>query len=175
MKMSKFWKGTYIIVLSLVLIILLYNLRERVEQFKNFGYFGVFVISLISSGTVLLPAPGWVAVIGLATSLNPLILGLVAGVGSSLGELTSYFLGLGGRFITDKKFDWLQNLMKKHGMKILFVLALIPNPIFDVGGIIAGASKMKIHNFLIPVLCGKIIRFIAVAYVASIGWKFLIN
>jgi len=171
--MNKFCKGIIIIILSIVIVFILYSLRDSVSTFSELGYVGVFIISFISSGTIIFPVPGWAVVIGMATVLNPVILGICAGTGSALGELTGYFLGMGGNYIMDKRTKTLQTLMQKHGTIILFVLAFIPNPFFDVAGIIAGASKIRIHNFMIPVIAGKVIRYIILCYMTLWGINIL--
>ncbi|MCD6226940.1 VTT domain-containing protein [Candidatus Micrarchaeota archaeon] len=169
MTKSKTLEGILFIFLSIIIILILYNLRYEIKNYENLGYAGAFIISIISSGTLLLPAPGWAVVLGLATSLNPLILGIVAGIGSALGELTGYFAGLGGNYIFDNRFKQFDDLMKKYGVPTLFVLALIPNPFFDIAGVLAGASKMRWQDFLIPVTLGKVIRFIILCYLAVFG------
>jgi membrane protein YqaA with SNARE-associated domain len=45
----------------------------------------------------------------------------------------------------------------------LFLLAFVPNPFFDVAGIAAGALGIPKWRFFIPVLLGKIARFIILA------------
>ena len=49
-------------------------------------------------------------------------------------------------------------------MPALFVLALLPTPLFDVAGILAGAMRLPMHRFLAPVISGKIIKYILFAY-----------
>ena len=63
---------------------------ELVQRFSHWGYASSFLISLISNATVILPAPGLAVVLSLGASLNPLLLGIVAGCGSGIGELSGY-------------------------------------------------------------------------------------
>jgi membrane protein DedA with SNARE-associated domain len=60
--------------------------------------------------------------------------------------------------------------MERHGMLAIFLLAAIPNPIFDVGGLIAGVLKMPVWRFLLAAIIGKSIRlgFTAWACVSGI-------
>lgn len=167
-KTTEMYKGILILLFGIITIFLFYSIRDKIEKYKTLGYIGAFIISLVSSGTLILPAPGW-SVIGLSFSLNPFLLGLVAGLGSALGELTGYFTGLGSNYILDDRFKRLHDIMEKYGKETLFVLALIPNPFFDIAGILAGASRMKLHEFLIPVALGKIIRFIILCYMTVYG------
>ena len=49
------------------------------------------------------------------------------------------------------------------GMAVL-ILAIIPNPAFDMVGIFAGALKMPLWRFLLWCWLGKIIKMMAFAY-----------
>ena len=49
---------------------------------------------------------------------------------------------------------------------VIFKLAAIPNPLFDIGGLVAGALGMPIWRFLLSVWLGKSLRF---ALLATIG------
>jgi len=53
------------------------------------------------------------------------------------------------------------------------VLGVIPNPLFDVAGIIAGALRMPVGLYAIAAGAGKIIKNIAVAYGAAFGIEWL--
>lgn len=62
---------------------------EWVRSFGRWGYLSVFAISLLSSATVLIPAPGLAVVFAMGGALDPVTLGIVAGIGSGLGELAA--------------------------------------------------------------------------------------
>ena len=46
------------IALVIVISVVLYAFRDRIEGLKNYAYLGVFVVSLLSSATVVVPVPG---------------------------------------------------------------------------------------------------------------------
>jgi uncharacterized membrane protein YdjX (TVP38/TMEM64 family) len=58
--------------------------------------------------------------------------------------------------------------MQKNGPLTVVLLALIPNPIFDLTGIAAGALKMPVWQFLFWAIMGKIGKMLLVAY-AGVG------
>ena len=142
---------------------------EWVQRFSHWGYAGSFLISLISNATVVLPAPGLLVVLALGANLNPILLGVVAGFGSALGELSGYLAGAtGGDLIRQRGVNTrLHKLTTSYTMPVLFVLAILPTPLFDVAGILAGAIRLPIHRFLIPVISGKIIKHILFAYLGA--------
>jgi len=67
---------------------------------------------------------------------------------------------------TTQAVSWL---MRRYGMITLFVLAAVPNPIFEIAGLSAGAVRMNFWRFLGPVMAGKILRGMALAYLGEIS------
>ena len=146
-----------------------YFASSQVESLKSLGYVGVFLISILDSATIILPVASWTILIPLASQLNPLALGIIAGLGSSLGELTGYFAGLSGRIIVAGKnhhrlLEGQKAAVYKYGPVAVFFFAFVPNPLFDFAGITAGAIRMPLWQFLAACLLGKTIRFILLAY-----------
>jgi len=54
------------------------------------------------------------------------------------------------------------------------VLAAIPNPVFDVVGIVAGGLKYDWRKFLLAAVLGNIVKAMYVAYAGKValGWMF---
>jgi membrane protein YqaA with SNARE-associated domain len=138
------------------------------------GLVVLFVISAISNATLILPVPGLALTALAAAVANPLLVGVVAGAGQTLGEMTGYMAGYSGQTLIDDspRYARLAGWMRRFGTPTIFVLALIPNPLFDVAGIIAGALRMPVWLYVISGGAGKIIKNIAVAYgtVYGIEW-----
>jgi membrane protein YqaA with SNARE-associated domain len=140
-------------------------LRDQIKQFAIYGYPGVFLVSLIGNATLILPAPSFAIVFAVGGALNPLLVGVVAGLGASLGETTGYLAGVGGRSILENRplYRRLEGWMRKGGPLVIFLLAAIPNPVFDVGGMMAGALHMPIWYFYLAAWAGKSVRFTLLA------------
>ena len=143
-----------------------FYLFSHVDFFRNMGYLGIFIISLVSSATVLVPLPGFAVVFAMGAVLNPLLVGIVAGLGSGIGEISGYLAGFAGHdaVMKTKIFRQHKEKIEKGGPLLIFVLAFIPNPIFDVAGIASGAIKMPVWKFLLATCAGKILRYILLAY-----------
>ena len=75
------------LLLALAISITIFALRDRIAQIGAYGYPGVFLISVLASATIVLPAPSLAVVFALGSSLNPVLVGLAAGLGEALGEL----------------------------------------------------------------------------------------
>ncbi len=162
--MNEKLKGIAEIAVAVLIIIVILAFSDRIAELQEYGYLGVFVISLLSAATIFIPAPGWAAIIALGGVLNPYLVGIVAGIGSGLGEFTGYMIGNGARELSDAKFDRYKNMIRKYGAGAIFVLAFIPNPLFDVAGLVAGALKIKVWKFLLACILGRILRYIILAH-----------
>ena len=152
--------------------------RELVQRFSQWGYLSSFLISLIGSATVILPAPGLALILALGAHLNPLLLGVVAGIGSGLGELSGYLAGKAGRNLVNRegRFNtFLHNITTRFTSPALFILAILPLPIFDFAGILAGALRMPVLRFLAVVISGKIIKHALAAYLGAEFFEMLLN
>jgi membrane protein YqaA with SNARE-associated domain len=131
----------------------------------HYGYVGVFLITLLASGALVVPVPYLGVIVVAGMFLNPVAVALVAGVASAIGELTGYFLGKSGRAVLPRNrwYVAMENGMRRFGGPTIFVAAVVPNPFFDVAGILAGATKLPIWVFLVATFLGKSIRFFLLA------------
>lgn len=154
------------IVSGIIIAVVVLLFSDRIAELSAYGYIGVFLISLLSSATILIPAPGWAVVIALSKTLDPYLLGIAAGTGSGLGEIVGYEVGNGAKRLIDKNNNNMKAI-EKYGAVAIFFLALIPNPLFDVAGLAAGALKMPIWKFLLATISGRILRFFLLAYLGS--------
>jgi len=165
-KLTKKRLGLLILILSLGIGILVYFLRNQLVYLQNLGYFGLFIANLLGSATIILPIPSLVTTFAAGAFLNPILAGIFSAMGSTIGELTGYFAGRGGEELIkkDKNIKKVQKWMDKYGLWVVFVLAATPNPLFDIAGIISGASGIPVKKYLMAVLAGKLIKFILLAY-----------
>ncbi len=147
---------------------------SRFYFLQSFGYLGVFLISLLSSATIFIPVPGFAIVFAMGAYLNPVLLGIAAGLGSGIGEISGYLVGYAGHNAVTgtKTFRSHRRQIEKYGAPAIFVLAFLPNPVFDLAGIASGAIKMPAWQFLLATIAGKTLRFILLAYAggAAAGW-----
>lgn len=160
----------YSMILGSVLIsgIIIY-FRNELAGLTSYGIFGIFLINLIGSATIIIPTPSLVATFVGGSIYNPLLVGLFSGIGASIGELTGYLAGYGGSAVIEEnnKYKRIAKWMEKSGFITILVLATIPNPIFDLSGIFAGATHYSLKKFFLAVLIGKTIRFIGISYLGS--------
>jgi membrane protein YqaA with SNARE-associated domain/molybdopterin converting factor small subunit len=149
--------------------------RDALIAFGQLGLVGLFLLSIIGNATVFIPAPAFVVACAAGPIYGALATGLVAGVGSAIGELTGYMAGYGGTAVLPqgRLYQHLHRLMQRFGPLVIFIMAALPNPAFDVGGLIAGALKMKPLYFLLATAAGKALRLTLVAFVCTGGMPWL--
>ncbi len=166
-----------VIGLALAISVTIFALREQIGQLKTMGYVGAFAIMLLGNATIILPAPGLTFVFALGSALNAIPVGLAAGAGGALGELTGYLAGYGGRAVIKDKtlYHRFERWMSRYGLVTLLVLAIIPNPFFDVAGIAAGALRFTWWRFLLVSWAGKTIQGILIAYAGSVSAGWVLN
>lgn len=156
-------KAVLQIILGFVIIAAIFLFSDKMTELRAYGYAGAFLISFLSAATVLIPAPGWAVVVALSSVLDPYVLGFAAGVGSGLGEIVGYAIGDGAAGLANKN-DKNAAMVKKYGALAVFFLALVPNPLFDVAGLVAGALKIQVWQFLLATVSARIIRFVLLAH-----------
>ncbi|HQP09201.1 MAG TPA: VTT domain-containing protein [Anaerolineaceae bacterium] len=146
-----------VLLAVITLTIFLILNRDRVQELEALGYPGIFLISLFSNATLILPVPGVLFTSAMGAVFNPYWVALAAGCGAALGELTGYVAGFSGQGIIENK-QWCARVtewMKKFGGLTVLLLAFIPNPIFDIAGMVAGALRMPLWKFLLFSCVGK--------------------
>jgi len=137
------------------------------------GYFGVFLSSLISSSTVFIPLPIYIPIISISTQLgfNPILVSLLASLGSAIGEFLSYLIGSGIKQIEGKRYERLkklENFFKKFGGISILIFAILPLP-FDLVGILAGLSRYDVKRFFIYTIIGKFFKMLLIYYLSFYG------
>lgn len=140
--------------------------KEKIQSMATIGYIGLFISCFISNLSILLPTSSTIIVVAAALTLNPWICIIVGGMGTALGEQASYLCGLVG----SKGFDEEENSKIKYATKwfeqkpilTVFLFALVPLPVFDIVGIIAGSKRMKWWKYTSAAVLGKTLKFLFV-------------
>jgi len=162
------------LVAVIAITVYIFSIRDRVAEFKEYGYLGIFIVALLANATVFIPAPGVAIIYAMGAVFNPLYVGLSAGTGGAIGELSGFLAGFSGQAIIENTniYDRIKPWVQNYGGWAIFILAVIPNPFFDVAGVAAGMAKMPMRTFLISVWIGQLIKMtmFALAGHYSIEW-----
>tara|TARA_R100000656_G_scaffold47698_1_gene38725 strand:+ start:329 stop:874 length:546 start_codon:yes stop_codon:yes gene_type:complete len=129
---------------------------------ETVGYTSIWFLSFIAAALIFLPVSALATVcVAVALDLNPFATALVAASAESIGELTGYLAGMGGKSFFEHKRFYLRfkNLFEKYSFLCLLIGSAIPNPLFDVLGIAAGSILYPVRKFLLLVFIGKTLKF----------------
>lgn len=146
------------------------------ELVSIYGYLGAFVVCVIGNVSVFIPIPFALIVYAFGATLNPLLLGFVCGLGSTIGEMVSYFLGWGGRKVIEGRYgsrlDAVEKLIERYGALSVFLFALLPLP-DDLLLIPLGMMKYDVRKTFIAMLLGKTIMCLSLAYAGAFSFNYL--
>jgi len=153
-----------------ITVVILLVAPSFLQPLGKLQYIGAFLVGLIGSATVIIPTTGFLLIAEMArdSTLNALFIGILAGIGSGIGEITGYLAGNGGARVLEgykhvRFFKKQAEFVRKWEDVGIFFLALLPNPIFDFAGMAAGAFRMPWWRFLIACVAAKVIKFSLIA------------
>jgi membrane protein YqaA with SNARE-associated domain len=165
------------LVFVVIITLYVYSIRNQTEQLQRYGYPGLFLLSILANATIILPAPGIAFTFGAGAlkALSPLWVGIVAGAGATLGELSGYMAGFSGQAVIENRqaYERFERWMKRYGPIAIVGLAFVPNPLFDLAGMMSGALKMPVHHFVFWCALGKIPKMILVAFAGAYSWEWV--
>ncbi|MBN1303229.1 MAG: VTT domain-containing protein [Anaerolineales bacterium] len=171
--MSDNSKNIFLRILALIFVIglsvFLISIRDRIDHLSVYGYPGIFLVTMLSSATVLIPAPGLAIIFTMGAIFNPVGIAIAGGLGAGIGELSGYLAGFSGQPVIEKLglYNRILPFIKKYGGVAVFILACIPNPVFDLVGIAAGMLKIPIKKFLIAATAGNTVKMFVFAYAGT--------
>jgi membrane protein YqaA with SNARE-associated domain len=177
-----------ILLLSPVLVSPLSQFFEWVEDTAIFlGYSGTFLASLLGSASVVIEVPfaGVPFVLsGLRDELtgpflfDPWLIGMLSGIGATLGDMTSYLLGYGGRRLIDEtNSNGFSNFIKEHPRAtpvVVFVLAATPLPL-DPAVVALGVARYSWWKLFLPCLVGEVIFLTMVSWAGRFSLEWIID
>jgi membrane protein YqaA with SNARE-associated domain len=180
---KKGYVGTLLKLMPVLTVLGLYGLavwvlmmyfRRILAELGSWGYLGVFLAELLNSASVLFPTPASAFTMSMATVLNPVLVGLVGGIASSLGELTGYYLGVKGRRVLQqgRLYQRFRSLAGRWTGVGIFAFAMLPLP-FDFAGVWAGTVRYPVLRFFSFLVMGKILKVMAFALAAYYGLTWL--
>lgn len=140
---------------------------------SEYSYIGLFLVQVISSASILVPVPGYIAVFVAGAKLNPLGIALSSGLGSAVGELSGYLIGLEGMKLIQRRstrlqehmdeFESVKRILTRYGAGVILFFAATPLP-FDLAGILFGTFGYDRNIFFVLTFVGKTIKYLLVAF-----------
>lgn len=142
--------------------------QRFLDALAGWTYPGVFVLSLVANAGIMVGLPYNAIVLQVvATDDLPWLVALAAASGSALGESTAWFIGrqggkampAGGRM--ERTARRLRSAMRGRvrAFAAIAAFAAVPNYVFDVAGLVAGALGIGYRMFLVATFVGRLVRF----------------
>jgi len=176
--------GVIGVVITLLMAVAVVYFWEFVQALEGYGYLGVFLISILGGATIIVPVPMLAVVFALGGVLKyPVLIGIAAGLGETIGALTIYMTGYGGGAAlvssehgkVQATYARLMNLMERRSSLTLFILSAVLNPFFYPAGLAAGALRFGIKRYFIICWGGKTIKGLTVAFAGYWGLRGLLR
>jgi uncharacterized membrane protein YdjX (TVP38/TMEM64 family) len=141
------------------------------DELANLGYLGVFLAMLASGGSTFFPVPGHLAVFASATVWQPVLVGVAAGLGNSTGESIAFLAwraaaGLAEPVTLSRFGRSFSHWFDRNGFLAILAIAVIPNPVFDVVGMVAAAARYPLRRFWLACALGNVVKYIGMAYLS---------
>jgi len=139
------------------------------ERLAPIAYLIVFGISLACNAFIFVPVVFHISIMMWAVNdcnCNLVLVVLVASVAGALGEITGYYAGYWGKRIAHLEnapgYDRFVGWMQRYGPLGIFLVSL--QPLTDIAGLLAGASKLPIWKFLLPCWPAKFLKYFFICY-----------
>ena len=157
------------------------------DYLKQYGLLGVLIVAFVAGSTfsvTAIPVPYWLVVFTLPSILasqwgilSPVWVGLIAGLGASLGQLITFMIGYGGRGISEKvsskissrfyarAIEWAQ----RHGSWSVFLMSALVNPLHLPMTIAIAALRYPPHKFFFFCFLGVALKSLVIAFCGYYG------
>jgi membrane protein YqaA with SNARE-associated domain len=156
MKKKAFVNISAAILTAIISGVVLYLTFFVGHQLQETGLVGIFFVSMFSHLTVLgrgLVVPAFASIINF---YNPVYLGIAAGLGAAIGEVTTYYWGLGIQeaFRENEHNDTVSRWVEKYGWLAILIVAASPLPDTPIA-LLAGTTRFPFKKFLAIQVMGK--------------------
>lgn len=150
--------------------------RDAFSAYGRWGYPVVFMVSFVAGSSLPVPAPYIVIVFGMASVMNPLLVGFVGGLGAAIGSMLVYLFGRSGQQFfpwvdpeyagesaasrwTSRLIDWAQ----ARGSVVVFLMSAVFNPVFAPMAFTMGAIRFKMLKFFLMCWAGCTVKSLFIA------------
>jgi membrane protein YqaA with SNARE-associated domain len=164
---------------------------EIIVRFQKFGYLGLFIVTLVSGFSIPVPVPYMVFTFTLGGVLQPALVGATAGTGLGIGGTLLYLTGRGGRrifpqfnisdpadeayssrfsrFLRRIKLPRIMNFAHRRGALGVFLMSVLPNPLFAPMAISLGTMRFRFAKFFFACWAGQTAKAMGIAYLGYLG------
>ena len=145
---------------------ILLKIGALIAALKTLGGWGLLLLAAIDSIAIPIPLDALVASFAFSIPHKAWIYCIAAALGSALGSLVPYALGRAGgelfllKRIDEKRLQQIRDRFARQEFLALMVPAILPPPTpFKLFVFSAGVFEMRVIDFLLAIICGRLIRY----------------
>lgn len=147
------------LVAAVISGVILYKTIIANETLGEAGLPGIFLASMLSHLTVVGRGIFGPTFLSLTPVYHAVVLGAFAGWGGAVGEVTSYYLGMGiGEAVEGGKGNGVRKWIDRYGLLTILFLAATPLPDTPII-LLAGSSRFPVSKILLVEGVGKTILY----------------
>ena len=161
-----------IIVTIVLLSVGVQGIYGLTQALISLGYLGAFLSGVLGTSSLMISIfPPQVVVFLMsapAFGFNPMLIGVLAGLGAGIGQYLHYYIGAGGRFLLSEKrvasMEKWKARLDRYGVPLIFLFAVTPLTPDDLLWIPLGMMKYPKTKALISAIVGKTVMLVLCAY-----------
>ena len=182
--------GVLSLILTIVICIVAIYYKDYLLSAKylaTYGLLGMLILAFIGGSLlsmIAIPVPYWLLVFTLPSVLAPqfqmgapVLVGVISGVGASLGQLLTFMLGYGGRDLSQKLaykfnrglYDRALRWAQRHGSLAVFFMSAIINPLHLPMTLAMASLRYPAWKFFIFSLLGNLLKSSFIAFCGYFG------
>ncbi|MCF7861281.1 DedA family protein [Candidatus Woesearchaeota archaeon] len=148
--------------------------------FEPFGAWGLFALAFIESSFFPIPPDLLIIVLTLSNPEWWLLYAVISAIGSVLGAIFGYYIGLKGglpllkRLFSEDKISKVHKYFQKYEAWAIFIAGFTPIP-FKVFTISAGVFYVDFKKFIIASSVSRFTRFFIVALLLKIYGEIMVE
>jgi membrane protein YqaA with SNARE-associated domain len=185
------------IIISVGGSVLLVQHWEYITELERQGYLGLFLISIFAGSPIPIPSPSMILTFTLGSILNPVLVGLVSGLGNGIGNALIFWTGRGGflffkninlstpsdenhpsrigRILRKLRMPRMAEFARRRALWAVFILSIYPNPILTPIILGMGAARFHFWRFFLACTAGKIVQSMLLSYLGYFGLRSLLR
>jgi membrane protein DedA with SNARE-associated domain len=159
----------------------------------GYSLLGMLIIGFLA-GSILsllaIPVPYWLLVFTLPTVVSPqwgilapVAVGLTSALGTTLGHLPTFFIGYGGRTLSQRITTKISNRFynraiewaRKHGSWASFLMSAMFNPLHLPMTVAIGALRFPPPKFFLFSFLGNAVKSLFLAFAGYFGLNFILH
>jgi len=161
------------IIMTIVLLAVgVQGIYALTQALVGLGYVGAFLSGVLGTSSLMISIfPPQVVVFLMSAPVlgfNPMLVGILAGLGAGIGQYLHYYIGTGGRFLLSEKrvasMEKWKARLNRYGVLLIFLFAVTPLTPDDLLWIPLGMMKYPKLKALISAILGKTVMLVLCAY-----------